>query len=112
MADDKSKATAEGRMAAAREEFAAAEASYSKAKALLDAARAELDALIAEEPAFASSTDNIHAIRGYLDQQQKVLAERGEKMRLIRESGLDLKALAADLKSPLDASLGSRRKSG
>lgn len=88
------------------------EAEHRGVTARLNAARADLDALIAQVPSFATSTDNVQAIQDYLGQQASALEERGFRMKLIKESGLDLKALAADLKSPLDAALGSRRKSG
>ncbi len=53
---------------------------------------------------------NSDAIQGYLASQRKQLEARGARKRLIAESGLDLKELAKDLKSPLDAAMA--RKTG
>lgn len=66
---------------------------------------AKLEAQIKEEtPAGANP------ITEYLKRQQKDLEERGVRKALIKESGLDLKQLAKDLKSPLDAAM--ERKNG
>ena len=56
------------------------------------------------------TNSNTDAIQGYLASQRKLLEERGLRRQMIKESGLDLKALAQDLKSPLDAAMA--RKSG
>lgn len=66
---------------------------------------AELEKQIKEEtPAGANP------ITEYLKRQQKNLEERGARKALIKESGLDLKQLAKDLRSPLDAAM--ERKNG
>jgi hypothetical protein len=54
--------------------------------------------------------DNASAIRAYLDAQVAKGAERAARKKLILESGLDMKELARDLKSPLDAAMA--RKTG
>lgn len=56
-------------------------------------------------------TENPQAIiKQYLESSKVVLKNRGLKMRIISESGIDLKQLASDLKSPLDASFLRRRQ--
>lgn len=49
-------------------------------------------------------------IQQYLAASRRILQNRGVKMKLIADSGIDLKQLASDLKSPLDASFAKRRK--
>lgn len=66
-------------------------------------ATAEADALIDEAAKPAGPQDSIRAIQDYLARQKQILAERGERLRMIRESGIDLKALAKSLKAPIDA---------
>ena len=66
---------------------------------------AKLEAQLQER---ASAGEN--PIQAYLKRQQQNLEERGARKQLLKESGLDLKALAKDLKSPLDASM--ERKNG
>ena len=51
-------------------------------------------------------------ITEYLKSQQRVLEERGAKRQLIRESGLNLKQLAKELKSPLDSAMERRNGRG
>ena len=48
----------------------------------------------------------------YLKRQQKVLAERGARKALIKDSGLDLKQLAKDLKSPLESAMERKNSRG
>lgn len=55
---------------------------------------------------------NNDAIQGYLASQRKQLEARGIRKQLIAESGLDLKELAKDLKSPLDAALARKSTRG
>lgn len=66
-------------------------------------ATAEADALIDEAEQTAGPQDSVRAIQDYLTRQKEILAERGKRMRQIRESGVDLKALAKSLKAPIDA---------
>lgn len=49
------------------------------------------------------------AISKYLAGQRVVLQERAAKLKMIAESGLSLKDLAENLKSPIDASLARKR---
>jgi hypothetical protein len=60
--------------------------------------------------AVSPKDDTPTAIRSYLDAQVAKGNERTARKQLIAESGLDLKALAQDLKSPLDAAMS--RKTG
>lgn len=70
------------------------------------------DDLVARQETLLPSENvrNTNAIQGYLAAQTKILEARGEKKLLLKESGLDLKELARDLKSPLDAAMA--RKTG
>lgn len=56
------------------------------------------------------SNQNANAIQAYLASQRKQLEARGVRKAMIVESGLDLKELAKDLKSPLDSAMA--RKTG
>ena len=49
------------------------------------------------------------AIQSYLRSEQGVLEERGVRLEMIARSGIKLKDLADNLKSPLDASLSRKR---
>jgi hypothetical protein len=71
-------------------------------------AREEL--LVDRLQAISPPDDNATAIRAYLNAQVAKGEERAARKKLITESGLDLKALASDLKSPLDAAMS--RKTG
>src|SRR5690606_29049323 len=51
-------------------------------------------------------------ITEYLKRQTQNLQERGARKQLIKESGLDLKQLAKDLKSPLDAAMERKNSRG
>ena len=58
-----------------------------------------------------NSVDNQNAIGAYLRGQQLVLEERAARQKLISESGINLKELADNLRSPLDTSLARRQRS-
>ena len=49
---------------------------------------------------------------GYLESQKRVLEERAARNAMIKDSGLDLKALAQGLKSPLDGAMERRNQRG
>lgn len=66
---------------------------------------ADLEAKLAENGGSPQNT-----ITEYLKRQRQNLEERGARKFLIRDSGLDLKQLAKDLKSPVDAAM--ERKTG
>lgn len=68
---------------------------------------ARLEAQLKESPASGGNP-----ITAYLKQQQKNLEARGARKALIKESGLDLKQLAKDLKSPLDAAMERKTNRG
>lgn len=59
-----------------------------------------------------ASPNNANTIMDYLQRQQKNLEERGARKQLIKDSGLDLKQLAKDLKSPLDAAMERKNTRG
>lgn len=52
---------------------------------------------------------NVDAIQSYLAAQREQLEERAARQKMISDSGIDLKALQSNLKSPLDAALSQRR---
>ena len=59
-----------------------------------------------------SSPTNSSTIMDYLARQRQNLEDRGVRKQLIKESGLDLKQLAKDLKSPLDAAMERKNTRG
>lgn len=59
-----------------------------------------------------SSPTNSSTIMDYLARQRQNLEDRGARKQLIKESGLDLKQLAKDLKSPLDAAMERKNTRG
>ena len=98
-------------------QLAEAVAHTEKVRQALDMVNTELAASIKREDALrdemrkAGPKDtNQDAIKAYLKAQVTKGAERAARQALIKESGLDLKALARDLKSPLDAAMA--RKTG
>lgn len=81
----------------------------AQGKTMLDRAQnraAEIENQISKLP----QANNGNAIGQYLASQRKVLAERGELKRTVKESGIDLKKLAASLQSPLDAAYKARAR--
>lgn len=99
-------------------ELEATQNAIAERRLKVDELKDEIDSLAAHENAVydkiqafkSTGNSNAEAIQGYLAQQRKNLEERAARMQLIRESGLDLSQLAADLKSPLDAAMA--RKTG
>lgn len=77
--------------------------SFEQARAREDSLREKLDALRPKD-------DDTNAIQAYLASQRRQLEDRAARKKLIRESGLDLKELARDLKAPIDAAMA--RKTG
>lgn len=63
------------------------------------------DQLIAEEGVETPT----EAIQGYLAKQRELLADRAQRMKAIKESGVNLADLQRGLKSPLDVALKGRR---
>lgn len=63
-----------------------------------------------------TTNTNAGAIRGYLDRQKQALLERGARQQMIKDSGINFKELARNLKAPIDAvrqrqtGHGNRRK--
>lgn len=49
------------------------------------------------------------AIQDYLEAQRKELEKRRQRIQAIKESGINLKALAESVRSPLDAALKQKR---
>ena len=65
---------------------------------------------LAEQVANAKPVETSQtAIQSYLRSEQGVLEERGVRLEMIARSGIKLKDLADNLKSPLDASLARKR---
>jgi uncharacterized coiled-coil protein SlyX len=79
---------------------------------VLKAEVAKEDGLRAKLDALRPADDEPAAIQQYLAAQRKKLEERGARQDLIRESGIDLKALARDLRSPLDAAMARKSDRG
>lgn len=75
-----------------------------------EAERQEEDDLRARVEKLRPRSTNADAIQDYLAAQRKRLEERGARQKLLAESGVDLKELAKDLKSPLDSAMA--RKTG
>ena len=57
-------------------------------------------------------TSNIQAIQDYLASQKRILEDRARRRAIIQESGVDLKGLTANLKSPIDAAMARRTGRG
>lgn len=102
----------EAQVASAESEIAEVEKALAEGKSLLIKKRQACDDLINKLVAIRPKDDTPSAIQQYLASQKKLLHERGERRKLISESGLDLKQLAADVKSPLDAALSRRKTKG
>jgi hypothetical protein len=77
-------------------------------KELAKAIKAE-DAL-RDQMVLSPKASNTLAIKGYLDMQKQVLEERRMRQQVLRSSGVDLKELTRNLKSPIDAAMA--RKTG
>lgn len=99
------------------DEASEVEAALEKTRQRIDELRREVDLLTEEINKLAQeeqtlhsllltlkpATSNIQAIQAYLDRQKQNLQLRAERMRMIRESGINLKELANNLKAPVDA---------
>lgn len=55
---------------------------------------------------------NTQSIQNYLASQQRKLEERAARSAILKDSGINLKQLARDLKSPLDSAMGRRNTRG
>ena len=55
---------------------------------------------------------NTNDIQDYLASQKRMLQERAARKQIIKESGLDLKELARDLKAPIDAAMARKNTRG
>ena len=73
--------------------------------AYMDARIAKLDKLKPKEPASV-------VIQDYLASQRRSLDERAARKQLIKDSGINLKELARDLKSPIDAAMARKNSRG
>ena len=93
-------ANAEAEVQLAIREFESAKAVLAKARGVRDEIRQRAEKWRRKQPANAN-------VVGYLATQQRVRQERAEKMRKIREAGIDLRALE---KSPLDAAIAQRKR--
>lgn len=81
------------------------ELELKKVRARRDEAATALNRL---RPARTQAQD----IRDYLNRQCQLLEERAVQKKVIAESGLDLKQLAKQLKSPIDVALGQKKSQG
>lgn len=84
------------------------EDALNKAKAAFDAQTKIVDSLIVvNEPQQQALADHV---AHYHASQQRLAEERIAKKKLILESGIPLKELVSNLRSPLDSRLGQRRR--
>lgn len=67
----------------------------------------ELSSIAEAEDGIVTNQDTIIS---YLESQKRNLQARANKLVMIKDSGVDLKQLMADLKSPLDASYSRRAR--
>ena len=81
-----------------------------KASVEFDAARRAEDALRVQMDAKVAKHGGQASITAYLAAQQERIAGRAERQKLVQQAGIDLKALAAGLKSPIDMAMA--RKTG
>lgn len=81
-----------------------------KAQQAIVDAQNEVGRIEDEIAKLSKTADN--PITSYLARQREVLAERGARKDLIKESGIDLKQLAKDLKSPLDSAMSRKNTRG
>lgn len=76
------------------------------------AQQAKVDALITQAEKEGAQETTGQAIQGYLARQRQVLVERGERLALLKESGINLKELSRNLRSPLDSAMTRRTERG
>jgi archaellum component FlaC len=60
----------------------------------------------------ATKASGENPVMSYLERQKQELAERARKQNMIRESGIDLKALGEGMKAPIDAAFQRRTARG
>lgn len=77
-----------------------------------DKARQEYDHLLLELEKSEPVETTGNAIQGYLRRQRRLLEERGERMKLIKESGVNLKDLTRGLKAPIDSAMSRKNSRG
>lgn len=90
------------------------QAREAKDKAIIEfeQQRRKLDTLIEQRPRVDNHKDNAQAIQDYLESQRRTLMERAERMRMIKESGVNLKELTANLRAPIDAAMSRKNSRG
>ena len=82
------------------------------AQIAVNVAQNNMDDLINEKHAAGPSDSTAQTIQGYLLSQQKDLAERGRRAKVLQESGVTLRDIQALIPqaSPLDQAIASRKK--
>lgn len=94
----------------AQEQLARLDKTLNDAKRARDEQQKIVDKLLVAHEK-ENPVHSYEATRGYLENQKVVLEQRAERVRAVRESGVDLKALMASVaKSPLDMAMA--RKNG
>lgn len=88
-----------------REAKAKIDTEFDKARKREDDLRVKLEGL---RPVQSDSD----AIQGYLASQRKALEQRAARQQLIKESGLNLRELATNLKAPIDAAMARKTSRG
>lgn len=105
-------AALEAELAEAREATQEVREAMDMVKAELAKRQAREDDLVLRLEKLTPKHSNTLAIQDYFKAQDQKLAERAARQQAIRDSGLDLKALARDLKSPLDAAMARKASRG
>lgn len=89
----------------------------TEARADVESATLKLQDIVARRDALTVRLDNQKAkvvrstndVQKYLERQRQELDNRAQRMVMIRESGIDLKLLASNLQSPIDAARARKR---
>lgn len=82
------------------------------AQTRLSKSRAKVDSLKDKLSAVTPKANVSHTIMAYLESQKNILNERAQRNAALKASGLDLKALARGMRSPLDAAMARKTDRG
>lgn len=110
--DDSAVAEAREKLADAQTALEEITATKSKVDAEHAAQLAEVDKLTLELEAVQGKETVGDAIQGYLARQRQNLEERAERMRAIKESGVNLGELTRNLKAPIDSAMSRKTSRG
>lgn len=110
--DDSDVAEAREKLADAKTALEELAAIKAKVDAEHAAQLAEVDKLTLELEELQGKETVGDAIQGYLAQQRRNLEERAQRMRAIKESGVNLGELTRNLKSPIDSAMSRKTARG